>query len=263
MIVLSERLQEMANNIEKGEKVADIGTDHGYLPLYLYEKGISPVVILTDVSKGSLDKAIENYNKLIGNKDYDFGSNPIFRLGDGLEPLEYGEVDAITIAGMGGLLMTEIMDWDFSKTLSYKKYILQPRNNGGALRRYLYEHGIEVEKLIIVPEDSRFAEIMVCRTPASKESDPLSPLQIKDSSEISDLEFDFPDILRENLGSGSHKLNENTRNYLVNAMEMEARIVDNIKAGRRANSEPETDGAIEFRENRIERIKYILNYKEY
>ena len=146
MIVLSERLQEMANNIDKGEKVADIGTDHGYLPLYLYERGISPVVILTDVSKGSLDKAIENFTKLIGNKDYDLGSksgsepdskldsksdskpgmdgpneitasNPSFRLGDGLEPLEYGEVDAITIPGMGGLLMTEIMDWDFSKTL--------------------------------------------------------------------------------------------------------------------------------------------------
>ena len=100
---------------------------------------------------------------------------------------------------------------------------------------------------------------MVCRTPVSKDSDMLNSIQIKDSSEITDLEFDFPDILRENLGSGSDKLRDNTRNYLVNAMEMEARIADNIKAGRRANSEPETDAAIEFREKRIERIKGILN----
>ena len=350
MIVLSERLQEMANNILPGESMADIGTDHGYLPLYLYEKNVNngsksesellneskvesgdngnaiekhrPIYILTDVSKGSLDKAKENYIKyfcegdtsklqfnnpsvqkdLNANKTIDGHSHLSFRLGDGLEPLEYGEVDAVVMAGMGGLLMAEIMDWDTAKTLSFKKYILQPRNNGGALRRYLYEHNIAVEKLLIVPEDKRYCEIMVCTTPfkgkgtignvidnstdnstdsstGNATDDSIGnaiddrvdtsnnvrsmfnekAVDLRDSNHISDEEFDFPDVLKDNLKETSGKLAENTRNYLLNSMEIEQRIVDNIRAGRKANNEPETDPAIEFREKRIKRLKKLLD----
>ena len=60
MIKLSERLECIANRIDKGETVADIGTDHGYLPIYLWENKISPKVIMADISKGSLQKAKDN-----------------------------------------------------------------------------------------------------------------------------------------------------------------------------------------------------------
>ena len=85
-------------------------------------------------------------------------------------------------------------------------------------------------------------------------------VDLRDSSHISDEEFDFPDVLKDNLKETSGKLAENTRNYLLNSMEIEKRIVDNIRAGRKANNEPETDPAIEFREKRIKRLKQLLDY---
>ena len=62
---LTPRLQVIANEIQQGETMADIGTDHGFLPLYLWEKGISPQVIMADISRGSLEKAAENCRFLI------------------------------------------------------------------------------------------------------------------------------------------------------------------------------------------------------
>ena len=60
MIKLSDRLQLIAKEVNNGETVADIGTDHGFLPMYLWEQGISPKVIMADVSQGSLKKAQQN-----------------------------------------------------------------------------------------------------------------------------------------------------------------------------------------------------------
>ena len=80
--------------------MADIGTDHGFLPVYLWEAGISPHVIMADISRGSLDKARDNCEMLHPGQDFDL------RLGSGIEVLADGEVDAVAIAGMGGILMT-------------------------------------------------------------------------------------------------------------------------------------------------------------
>ena len=78
MINLSERLLAIAQEVGKGETVADIGTDHGFLPLYLWEKGISPKVIMTDISQGSLAKARENCSRWYPDTEFDL------RLGDGI-----------------------------------------------------------------------------------------------------------------------------------------------------------------------------------
>ncbi|MEL7656216.1 MAG: tRNA (adenine(22)-N(1))-methyltransferase TrmK, partial [Bacillota bacterium] len=63
MIKLSDRLQKIADFIDQGESVADIGTDHGFLPISLWETGKSPHVILSDINAGPLDKARDNINK--------------------------------------------------------------------------------------------------------------------------------------------------------------------------------------------------------
>ncbi len=259
MIILTERLQAIADNIDNDESVADIGTDHGYLPLYLYEHRNahsnnnlnvqSPKLIMTDVSKGSLKKAEDNMLRLFGGEKVPVEP----RLGDGLEIIKPGEVDTIVMAGIGGLLMTEIMDWDISKTMSYKKYILQPRNNGGALRRYLYEVGIEVEKFLIVPEDRRYCEIMVCRTPTF---DPGNTFVVrrKDSTEFDDNYFEYPDIMIAQAG-------KHTKRYLEEKCSFEKKIVDNITAGRniKMQSEIEEDSAINIRLEKIKRIEYLLS----
>ena len=112
------------------------------------------------------------------------------RLGDGLEPLDCFEVDTVVMAGIGGNLIVNIMEWNLEKTISFKKFILQPRNNGGGLRRFLYEHGFLIEKLEIVPEDKRYCEIMTVLSPKSDEYTGRI-----DSKHIPQVEFDYPDEL--------------------------------------------------------------------
>ena len=99
MIKLSDRLNVIAEEIEMGETVADIGTDHGFLPIFLWENRISPKVIMTDISEGSLNKAIENCRRFHPETEFDF------RLGSGIDVLSEGETDDLIIAGMGGMLM--------------------------------------------------------------------------------------------------------------------------------------------------------------
>jgi tRNA (adenine22-N1)-methyltransferase len=136
MIQLTPRLAAIAREIEKGETMADIGTDHGFLPVALWEQGICPKVILADVNHGPLEKA--KFNAAESHPGVEFDC----RLGDGLKVIEPGEVDVIVIAGMGGTLMTEILGEDIEKTWSYKKLILQPRKDIGELRHWIYNHSM-------------------------------------------------------------------------------------------------------------------------
>ena len=110
---LSDRLQLIADQITKGETMADIGTDHGFLPINLWETGICSKVIMTDISEPSLRKA-KGYAGA-----YQFGSDMDFRVGNGLQVLDKGEVDTVVIAGMGGILMTEILGEDLDKSRGY------------------------------------------------------------------------------------------------------------------------------------------------
>ena len=134
MIQLTPRLAAIANEIKKGETMADIGTDHGFLPVALWERGICPKVILADVNQGPLDRAKSNASASHPGEEFDC------RLGDGLKVIEPGEVDTVVIAGMGGTLMCEILEEDIEKTWSYKKLILQPRKDIGELRHWIYNH---------------------------------------------------------------------------------------------------------------------------
>jgi len=144
MIQLTPRLAAIADEIKKGETMADIGTDHGFLPVALWERGICPEVILADVNQGPLDRA--KSNAALSHPGVEFDC----RLGDGLKVIEPGEVDVIVIAGMGGTLMSEILEEDLEKTWTYKKFILQPRKDIGQLRHWIYNHCMSIsgEKLV-------------------------------------------------------------------------------------------------------------------
>ena len=148
--------------------MADIGTDHGFLPLYLWEKGISPKVIMCDISEPSLAKA----KGAAGS--YQFGSELSFRAGDGLRVLDSGEVDDIVIAGMGGLLIVDILSDDMNKTMSFKKYIFQPRNNSGRLRYWLVSHGFDITRNQLVREGKFICEVITAISPKSSEKANLS-----------------------------------------------------------------------------------------
>ncbi len=152
--MLTDRLKAMANQVEQGESVVDIGTDHGYLPMYLVKENISPKVIMADVSKGSLNKAKRNAKEFMPDAKFDF------RLGNGLKVIRKGEVDTIIIAGMGGNLITEILGRDMGKAKSAKKLILQPRTAQGRLRAWLIKKGFNISEEQLVKEGKFICEII-------------------------------------------------------------------------------------------------------
>ena len=154
MIKLSKRLEEIVNLIDKNSKVADIGTDHGLVPNFLVENNISSYIVASDISEKSLEKTYE----LVDNKYID--SKIHLRVGNGLEVIEKNEVDTVILAGMGGILISKLIEKDFDKVENLKKLILQPMQNQYELREYLYKNGFIFNDQRIVYEEKKYFEIM-------------------------------------------------------------------------------------------------------
>ena len=161
---LSKRIYALANNVIDGHSIADIGTDHGYVPMLLIKEGRSPHVIMSDISEGSLSKAKETF--AAANLE-DRVTESDFRLGDGLQTIHAGEVDELIIAGLGGHTIKSILSDDEEKSRSFSRLVLQPRKHSGTLRYYLYTHGwdIESEKLA---EEGKFACEIITAVPCEK-----------------------------------------------------------------------------------------------
>lgn len=174
MIKLSDRLQRIADFIDAGESAADIGTDHGFLPIALWETGKSPKVVLCDINAGPLEKAKMNIEKHVPDQDFDL------RIGNGIKTLEPAEVDVIVIAGMGGLLIAEILGEDLPKSKTYKKLILQPRNAPEKMRAWLLTNGFAIKDEMLVREGKYICEIIV--------AEPCNFIDLKESEEL-DLEI--------------------------------------------------------------------------
>ncbi len=160
MAGLSDRLAMMASLVQQGERVADVGTDHGSLPIFLCQQGISPFGVMTDISADSLRKA-----QLAGSQWIEEGKLSA-RCGDGLVPLEKGEVDTVMLAGMGGRLMIDILEADPEKTLSFRHFIFQPRTAPGELRSYLAAKGYHILEEKLVRERKNLCEILWVQSPA-------------------------------------------------------------------------------------------------
>ncbi len=152
---LTKRLQKIADYVPKNSIVADIGTDHGYIPKYLMDNEISKLVIATDISEGSLNKT-RSYVE-----DENLSDTIQTRLGNGLEPIKPYEVDTVVIAGMGGVLITEILDKERSKAETYLNFILQPMVGAKELREYLLNNGFRIKDENLVKEDGKYYEIIL------------------------------------------------------------------------------------------------------
>ena len=151
---LTDRLLKIASLVTAGQRVADIGTDHGYIPVYLLNKNKVPFAILADVNKGPLDNARKEvrHNNLLDKTD--------LRLGSGIEVLKKGEVDEVIIAGMGGILISELLEANKEVSHSVDKLILQPMQAQDELRKYLFSNGYEILNEALVKEDFRIYEIL-------------------------------------------------------------------------------------------------------
>ncbi|SDZ20276.1 tRNA (adenine22-N1)-methyltransferase [Proteiniborus ethanoligenes] len=152
---LSPRLQAIADYVQKGATVADIGTDHGYIPVYLVDNNVSNKIIATDINIGPL----ENAKSYIEKKSYEEIIET--RLGNGLEPLSPNEVDTVIIAGMGGLLITEILESSQVVTQKINRFILQPMVGSEELRRYLYRSKYKIIDEKLAKEGHKIYEIIV------------------------------------------------------------------------------------------------------
>lgn len=208
MIKLSDRLKQIANHIESREDIADIGTDHGYLPLYLLEQNPKRKAIFADVNEGPLTKAksiIRNQYPEADINDYDL------RQGDGLAPIESGEVDTVIIAGMGGILIRDILAFDINKTKSYEKFILQPRTAADKLRKWLVK-----EELFIVDEDLAYEKGRICEIIVVKPG-----LKKTNKEFITDLDYEFSPIL-------INKRNNITKEWIENLINTEEKIKSSI-----------------------------------
>lgn len=154
---LTPRLQMIADSINNCEVMADIGSDHAYLPIYLTKNKKAKRAIASDVNKGPVETAKK---RIKGNNADDAVD---VRHGNGLEVLKPGEADVIVIAGMGGILMTEILSGGKDITCRAGILVLQPMRDSDKVRRWLCENGFDIVDEELVKEDYKIYEIIWAR----------------------------------------------------------------------------------------------------
>ena len=164
---LGERLGALASFVPVGARLADIGTDHAYVPIELVEKNIAISAIAGDVHSGPFQAAKENV------KNLGLEHKISVRLGNGLAVLSPGEVDTVVIAGMGGSTIIQILSSEPVVTKSLKRLILQPMVATGMVRRWLAENTWHIIDETLVEDDGRLYEILVAEQGDSPIIEPI------------------------------------------------------------------------------------------
>ena len=154
MVKISERLRTAAGLIGEGERLADVGTDLGYVPIYLVERKRIPSAIAMDIRTGPLERAREHI-RMYGMEDY-----IQTRLSDGVAALKPGEADTILIAGMGGGLVKHILESGRVICEQAHGLVLQPQSELPKVRRFLMENGYVTEREEMVMEDGKYYPMM-------------------------------------------------------------------------------------------------------
>lgn len=151
---ISNRLITIANMIDNCQSIVDVGTDHGYIPIYLISNNKIEHAIASDINKGPIEKAKKNIHI------YGLDKNIECRLGGGLTTIKEGEVKVAIIAGMGGNLIRDIIEERYEVFKSLEYAILQPVQNPEVLRKYIYEKGIKIIEEKIIKDDGIFYDIL-------------------------------------------------------------------------------------------------------
>ncbi len=170
---LSKRLEAVVQEIIKGAKVADIGSDHAYLPCYAVLEGIASYAVAGEVVEGPFQSARQQVQKC-GLEEKVF-----VRKGDGLAVIEAGEVDVITICGMGGPLIRDILEDGKDKLEGVTRLILQPNIAAHNIRKWFLENGWELKKEMILKEDKKIYEILI-----GERGNPQKPYKKASSAEL-------------------------------------------------------------------------------
>ena len=232
---VTERMKAICSEVIPGKIAADIGTDHGIVPMYLLTSKTVPFCILSDINKGPILKAREN----LFTSGLDTSS---FRLclGNGLEVLKPGEAATVIIAGMGGELIQSIMLNSKEVAQSVERFVLQPRTKSSVLRRALLENGYAIVGERLAREGNRICQIITVehadRTTLPKEEFP------------DELDLFIPPMLYERQDPLLEKFLKNKRQ----AAEM---ILEGIKD----KNTPEMDEKRAFWTSRVKQIDDMLS----
>ena len=224
-VQLSKRLQAVANLVGETGVVADVGTDHGYIPVFLISSGKAERAIAMDVNVGPLARAQEHI------RQFGLEGQIESRLSDGLSALQPGEAQSIVIAGMGGALMARILvdGQDIAERL-----VLQPQSELFFFRQFLAGHGYRIVEEDMVYEDGKYYSMMAV--------EPVSRGAGDDLREMTEAELRYgPLLLAQN-----HPI---LHRYLLRQREQKQKILENLgKNARQDVSEREAVVAKELRE---------------
>ncbi|MBP2645762.1 MAG: trmK [Firmicutes bacterium] len=154
-VKLGNRMAAIANMVPRSRCLADIGTDHAYLPVHLVKECIVDRAVAGDVHKGPYQSAVQTVEQ------FGCAEKISVRLGDGLAVLSPSEADVGVIAGMGGTTIVDILSKRPEVTKTFQRLVLQPMSSAGFLRQWLMEHEwMIVEEELVVEEEILYQIIM-------------------------------------------------------------------------------------------------------
>lgn len=156
MIHLSRRLLCIASMVSEGSKPVDVGCDHGYIPIYLVQKKVSEKVLAMDINEGPLERAGENIEK------FGLSDSIELRLSDGLGSYHKGEADCLIIAGMGGLLIRDILRFGHEQGVleDFRELVLSPHSDIDAVRRLLHTMDFMIDKEDMVYDYGKYYTVI-------------------------------------------------------------------------------------------------------
>ena len=150
---ITKRLEKIANLVEEGKSVIDIGTDHGLVPLYLAKKEISKYILATDISKKSLqkleDKLDNDLKKIIKTK-----------VCDGLDGIDIKKGQIAIIAGMGAVTIIEILSQNIEKVRKLDYIICEGNIGNEKLRKFLNENNFYIDKDFLIKDGRKHYDII-------------------------------------------------------------------------------------------------------
>jgi tRNA (adenine22-N1)-methyltransferase len=154
MALLSKRLQAIGDMVPRGQSLADIGTDHGQLLCYLAEAGLIRRGVGVELNPGPLRRARETVDAS------GFSAVLDIRQGDGLAPLKLGEAETVVIAGMGGGVISGILDRAKTGLEEVRRLILQPMTRAETVRYWLADHAWRIVDEEALEEGGQYYQII-------------------------------------------------------------------------------------------------------
>ena len=181
MLKLSDRLLAAANLVNKGCRLCDVGTDHGYVPVYLVLQGIIESAVACDINQGPLDSCISFVDKC--------GCNDKIKcvLSDGLRSVDENDFDDVLIAGMGGELIAQILNR--CRYISKKHLVLNPMTHPETAREWLYDNGFEIVNDIIVQDGRHHYSVFDAVYTGSTEPKTQADYYLGNIKDFSDREY--------------------------------------------------------------------------